>query len=159
MSFDNVSFNLPHTPHALPLEERITALVESGRFVSVNADGVQAFAAAPGDSVLLLTADTRNNPESWDALIVLPEVLRAHADALRAAIVPPGEAAKVALRFGVRTYPAMVFQRGGEYVGAIEGLQDWEAYVRLTEQMLAAPTSRAPSIGIAIVGPESGTCH
>lgn len=159
MSLDHLAFNLPPTPHAMPIDERIAALVDSGRFVRVDAEGAAAFARAPGDSVLLLTADTRNNPESWDALIILPEVLRAHASVLRAAIVPPGEAAKVALRFGVRSYPALVFQRGGEYVGSIEGLQEWQAYVQQTAALLAAPTTRAPSIGIAVVGPDGSTCH
>lgn len=152
-------FSLPPTPSAMPLTERIDALVAQSVFVRVTADDAEAFAQMPGDSVLLLTADTRNNPESWDALIILPEVLRPHRARLRAGVVLPADAPALARRFGVRSYPALIFQRAGAYVGAIDGLQDWETYVADVARLLAAPTTRIPSIGVAVVRADAGTCH
>lgn len=161
MSLAEFTSGLPPTPTNMPLEERIAQLVDAGRFVRVDAAGAAGFAAATGDSVLLLTADPRTNPESWDALVVLPEMLRGFAGTLRAAVVLPADSARLALQFGVRSYPALVFQRGGEFVGTIEGLQDWEVYLRRTAELLEAPASRAPSIGIAVVtaGAPGPTCH
>jgi len=160
MSLAEFTVGLPHTPSNMPLEARVATLVDSGAFVLVDVADAARFAAEPGDSVILLTADTRNNPESWDALIVLPEVLRGYAGRLRAAIALPAASAQLALRFGARTYPSLLFQRAGDFVGIIDGLQDWDVYVRRTAEMLAAPVGRAPSIGVAVVsGGDSGTCH
>lgn len=153
------SFSLPPTPSAMPLHERIDALAAQGVFSRITGDDVDAFASAPGNSVLLLTADTRNNPESWDALIILPEVFRAHRPHVRVGVVLPADSPALARRFGVRSYPSLVFQRAGAYVGTIDGLQDWETYVAEVARLLGAPTSRAPTIGIAVVNGDAGACH
>jgi hydrogenase-1 operon protein HyaE len=54
--------------------------------------------------------------------------------------------------------PALLFLRDGAYVGVIEGLRDWSEFVAEVRQMLAAPVSRPPSIGIAVTAAQSG-CH
>jgi hydrogenase-1 operon protein HyaE len=48
----------------------------------------------------------------------------------------------------------------GKYVGAIDGLRNWQEYLDELGALLAAPPTRAPSIGIAVAGEGDGRhCH
>jgi hydrogenase-1 operon protein HyaE len=38
----------------------------------------------------------------------------------------------------------------GQYVGAIDGLREWQEYLDLLRPMLTAPPTRAPTVGIAV---------
>ncbi len=92
--------------------------------------------------------------------VVLPEVLKSIPNRPRAAVADPANSLKIAARFGVKIYPALVFQRGSGFVGVLEGMQDWDAYLRLVPQLLARPVGRAPSIGIPVVtSGGSSSCH
>ena len=50
--------------------------------------------------------------------------------------------------------------KDGRYVGAIEGLRDWDVYLELLDGLLAAAPSRPPTVGIPVRGAEasSGGC-
>jgi hydrogenase-1 operon protein HyaE len=40
--------------------------------------------------------------------------------------------------------------RDGGYVGAIDGLRDWNEYLVQTARLLEAPATRPPSIGVVV---------
>jgi len=150
----------------MPLLERIAQMSDAGGVARVDAGTIDAFAQPPGDSVLLLTADPRNNPESWDALVILPELIRSSPVPLRAAVADPAASKDLAVRYGVRRFPALVFQRGGgdqTYLDALEGLCDWEDYRQALAALPARSPTRPPSVGIAVVTlppPNAGSaCH
>lgn len=146
----------------MPLEQRIAQLVSAHGFTRVDADNGEAFADAPGDAVLLLTAETRTNPESWDAAIILPELLKAQSAPLRAGIADPAASRALAVRYGVHRFPALVLLRGGEpqhYVDAIEGLRDWDVYQQKLTQSRQLSTRPPPSIGLAVVSADPSACH
>lgn len=155
-----ISPSMAATLPTMPLDDRIARLVSEQGFTLVDAASAAAFAAAEGDSLILLTADPQAYPETWDVAVVLPEVLKSIPHRPRAAVADPANSLKIAARFGVKVYPAMVFQRGGGFVGVLEGMQDWDAYLRLVPQLLERPVSRAPSIGIPVVtGGNPSSCH
>ncbi|WP_169577607.1 hydrogenase [Sinimarinibacterium sp. CAU 1509] len=146
----------------MPLLQRIEQLVAERGFIRVDPGNVAEFDNAEGNSVLLLTADPRNNPESWDLLVILPELLKCSPTPLQVGVADPVASAKLAVRYGVRRYPALVFQRGGDaqtYVDALEGLCDWDVYRQTLVDASQKPVSRAPTVGIAVVTAGSTACH
>jgi hydrogenase-1 operon protein HyaE len=52
----------------------------------------------------------------------------------------------------VRRWPALLLLRAGGYVGAIEGLRDWDDYLASIGALLEAPVTRPPGIGVAVRG-------
>lgn len=119
----------------------------------------QTFIDEPGMGVALLTEEPDTAAESWDMAVIFPELLAAIGNNLRSAVVRPESARILQTRFGLGRLPALLFVRDGGYVGAIEGLRDWSEFVNECAEMLQKPTSRAPSVGIAITAVSSSTCH
>jgi len=121
-----------------------------------NAD---VFGAAPGDSMTLLVEDVVRTPEVWDMAVVLPEALKSIRRDLRVCVADADASRALSARYGVKRFPAMLFRRTGDYVGAIEGMLDWGVLVAAIERQLDAPVQRPPSIGIPVNAPSAGGCH
>ena len=129
-------------------------------FARVDAESLDAFAAAPGHVLLVFTEDPVRYKETLDLAVIAPEVARAFAGCFRVAVLLPADARKVAPRFGFARWPALVVLKDGHYVGAIDGLRNWDEYVEETQRLLAAEPTRAPSIGIAVkTAGDPGHCH
>jgi hydrogenase-1 operon protein HyaE len=91
---------------------------------------------------------------------VLPELRAAHGGCFEIGVVLREDEDAVAKRFGAQHWPSLVFVRDGRYVATIAGMKDWDDYVRLIGAALAAPASRAPTVGIPVVSAASGpSCH
>jgi hydrogenase-1 operon protein HyaE len=129
-------------------------------FVHVDAASLDAFADAAGHALLVFTEDPVRYKETLDLAVIAPEVARAYPGAFRVGVLLPAEARKVAPRYGFARWPALVLLRDGQYVGAIDGLRNWEEYVDEMQRLLAAEPTRAPSIGIAVKSSgAAGPCH
>ena len=150
--------NSPVPAPASALDAFVDRLVAQHGFVRIDADGIDGFAAADGDSILLLTHDPVRVPETLDVAVVLPEVLKGYAGRFRCAVLDPLQSQAAKARFGVSRWPALVFQRAGRYVGAIEGMRDWSEFVEEVGAMLGRPAGRAPSIGIAVASADTSNC-
>lgn len=150
-------------PDTLP--PLIRRLAEHPAGTWVDAGNLEDFISSAGDIVLFLWSSPQRYPEVLDVAVVLPELL--------AALTPKGAAPrfsigvvddtlerKLGIRFGEQRRPALVFLRDGAFVTTVQGMLDWQPFVERVAEALASPTSRAPSIGIAVVA-EGGThgCH
>ena len=128
--------------------------------VRVDADSLDAFAATPGHTLLVFTEDPVRYKETLDLAVIAPEVARAFAGRLRVGVLLPADARKVAPRYGFARWPALVVLKDGQYVGAIDGLRNWNEYLDEMQRLLAAEPTRAPSIGIAVKNAgDAGHCH
>lgn len=134
-------------PSVHPLIERM--LCEPG-FADVSAEDFESFGAQPGPAVLFFSEDPARYRETLDLAVILPEIARAFPGRFRVGVLLPETARAMAVRFGVRRWPALVVLRDGDYVGAIEGLRNWDEYRAEVAHLLAAPATRPPSIGIAV---------
>jgi hydrogenase-1 operon protein HyaE len=129
-------------------------------FAPLDGTDFDTFAATPGDAVILFADDPARGGETWDIAVILPEVLRTLAVPLRAGFLLPAEARKLQPRDGFATWPALLFLRGGQYVGVIEGLRDWAGYCSEIAELLERPASRPPAVGVAVAGGQSAnSCH
>ncbi len=128
----------------------------------VDEHSVADWAAAGGDRVVLLAGDPVRFPEGTDVAAVVPELMKSFPGRFVVAVVPRDHEDAVARRYGSQRWPALLFFRDGQYVTALCGMQDWEDFLRAVAQALAAPPSRAPTVGIPVVS-QGGTgdshCH
>ncbi|MBI5890182.1 MAG: hydrogenase [Nitrosomonadales bacterium] len=139
------------------LLERLRA---QSKIVLLDEEGLEAFVMAGGDGMVLFTQEPDQQPETWDVAVILPEVLKLTGDRLRAAVISPELARREQARFGITRWPSLVFVRDGGYVGAIDGMRNWEEYTREIAAMLDKPVSRAPSVGIPVTAAgEPSACH
>lgn len=147
-------YPLSHT--AADLQAMMAHLAARHGLAQLDAAAFEAFAAAAGDRVILFAEDPVRVPESWDALVVLPELLKLQPGGFTAVLPDLAAARMLAPRYGIARFPALLFLRDGGYVGAIEGLRDWDVYVREFAAMPARPVGRAP---LALRAESSAGCH
>jgi hydrogenase-1 operon protein HyaE len=124
--------------------------------IELDESGLADFVRGPDEAVLFFTADPARVRETLDLAVILPELARSVAHAPRVGVLPPGLAQRHAARYALRRRPALVFLRGGGYLGAIEGLRDWADYLRLADELLTGPTRPMPSPVILVAG--QGVC-
>lgn len=127
----------------------IAQLFSRHGFRELQPDDLDGYAGA-GHTVLMLIEDPVRVKETLDLAVIAPEVVAAFPGRFRVGVLLPEAARAVQPRYGVRRWPALVVLRDGAYVGAIEGLRDWDEYVREFARLLEAEPSRPPTIGIAV---------
>lgn len=140
------------TPAAAPaaaLHPLLQQLVTRHGFTPLDGSSVDAF-AAEGHVLLAFLEDPVRYKETLDLAVIAPEVARTFADRLRPGVFMPDVSRKAATRYGFARWPALVVLKDGEYVGAIDGLRNWDEYLTEMQQLLTAAPRRAPSVGIAV---------
>lgn len=144
-------------PALHPLLEQ---LVSRHGCTAVDDVTIDEFVNAPGPTMLVFTEDPVRYKETLDLAVIAPEIARAFPEIRRVGVLYPEAARKSAARFGFARWPAIVLLRDGDYVGAIDGLRNWDVYLAETLRLLTAEPSRPPSIGIAVksAGAQSPGC-
>ena len=130
----------------------IDRLIADG-YVEITLDNHDAFVAAPGMNVLFFPGDPTTVKDATDVAVVLPELIRAFDGRLRPGVVTDtfGAGKNLKRRYGFTHFPALVFVRGGEYVGAICRVQDWAEYLEKIGELMVAAPRRAPGFSIPVV--------
>jgi hydrogenase-1 operon protein HyaE len=148
-------------PPALhPLFARMVA--ETGATVLHEAAAFDDWSARPGAAMVVFAEDPERFKETLDLAVIVPELHAASRGAFRVALLPPAASRLLAPRFGFARWPAFVMLRDGQYLGAVDGIRDWDVYVAELQRLLAAAPSRPPSVGIAVraAGADpSAACH
>ena len=142
-----------------PLIERLVGLCAATVLEPADVD---AWTSAPGPALLVFTEDPVLYRETLDLAVIVPELAQAMAGRFRTGVLLPAAARAVAPRYGFRRWPALVLLKDGRYVGAVDGLRDWQAYVEELGRLLEAEPTRPPTVGIAVTAEgESGGrgCH
>jgi hydrogenase-1 operon protein HyaE len=139
----------------------LSQLVERHGFANVDLAAFDAWIAVPGNALLLFVEEPAKLKETLDLAVIAPQIVRAFAGTFRAAVLMPPAARALAVRYGFRRWPALVLLRDGGYVGAIDGLRNWDDYLHEIGRLLAAPVTRPPSIGVAVAAPgaPASSCH
>ena len=135
----------PRVPH--PLIERLVGLTAA---TVLEAGELDAWADAPGPALLVFTEDPVLYRETLDLAVIVPELAQAMPGRFRTGVLLPAAARALAPRYGFRRWPALVLLKEGRYVGAIDGVRDWQDYVDELAQLLEAQPTRPPTVGIAV---------
>lgn len=95
-------------------------------------------------SVLFFPGDWERLGESNDVAIILPELTAAFQHVFQPAVVERASERKLQAVYRFGAFPALVFLRDGEYLGAITRVLDWDDYLRETARILALEPSAPP---------------
>jgi hydrogenase-1 operon protein HyaE len=149
------------TPPALhPLFARMVAA--TGATLLHDAAAFDEWVAPPGAAMVVFAEDPDRFKETLDLAVIVPELHAGQRGSFRVALLPPAASRLLAPRFGFARWPAFVMLRDGQYLGAVDGIRDWDVYVAELERLLAAAPSRPPSVGIAVRSANAdpaGSCH
>lgn len=130
----------------------IAQLFTRHRYANVTVDNLDAFAQRPGRTLLVFLEDPVRYKETLDLAVIVPEIARAFAPRLAIGVLLPESARAVAPRYAFRRWPAFVILADGRYVGAVDGLRNWDEYLTEVAALLERPPSRPPTIGIPVRG-------
>jgi hydrogenase-1 operon protein HyaE len=122
-------------------------------YAEVDADNHDEFIAREGMNVLFFPGDPNTVKDATDVAVVLPELVAAFDGKLNPGVVTDtfGDGKVLKRQYGFSHFPALVFVRGGDYVGAISRIQDWADYLEQVGKLLSAPPRRAPGFSIPVV--------
>ena len=136
-------------------------LVSRHGFAELEPESFDEWIAGSGHALLVFVEDPAKLKETLDIAVIAPQLLRAFPSTFRPAVLMPASARALAVRFGFRRWPALVVLRDGGYVGAIDGLRNWDEYIAELTRFLTAPVTRPPSVGVAVQGPGTSgpSCH
>ena len=145
-------------PMAHPL---IAQLFTRHGFAEVTRENFAAWIKRPGRTLLLFLEDPARYKETLDIAVIVPQLAQAFAGRFAVGVLLPEAAREIAVRYGFRRWPAFVLLADGNYVGAVDGLRDWNEYRTEVARLLDAPPSRPPTVGIAVKGGDQGaeSCH
>jgi hydrogenase-1 operon protein HyaE len=131
----------------------IDRLLQQLAYAEVSIANHDAFVAEPGMNVLFFPGDPDTVKDATDVAVVLPELVNAFCDRLRAGVVTDvfGDGKVLKRQYGFTEYPALVFVRGGEFVGTITRIQDWGDYLEKISDLLVAAPRRPPGFSIPVV--------
>ncbi len=138
----------------------IARLFATHGYAEVRAESFDAFADRAGHTLLLFLEDPIRYKETLDLAVIVPEIARAFPGRFTVGVLLPEAARALHPRFGFRRWPAFVLLKDGRYVGAVDGLRNWDEYLSEVAALLDAPPTRAPTVGIAVRGADAGpdTC-
>ncbi|HWK85866.1 MAG TPA: hydrogenase [Caldimonas sp.] len=147
----------PGTLHPL-----LVRLVRDTGAAILDVDSFDAWAGQPGAAMVVFAEDPERYKETLDLAVIVPELQACRAGRFRVALLPPAASRALASRYGFARWPAFVMLRDGRYLGAVDGIRDWDEYIAELDRLLAAAPSRPPTVGIpvTVAGPAvSPLCH
>jgi hydrogenase-1 operon protein HyaE len=130
----------------------IQRLFDEYRYPEVTVEGHDVFVNQPGVSVLFFAGDPRRYRDTTDVAVVLPELVKAFDGRIRPGVVASASELELQKRYGFSVWPALVFLREGDYLGAITGIQNWAEYLQETGELLVAEPRRPPAFKVPVVG-------
>ncbi|TVO68763.1 thioredoxin domain-containing protein [Denitromonas ohlonensis] len=141
------------------LAQLLERLGDQHSLPTLTEDVADLFATEADDTTMvLLVDDPKRAPEVWDVAVVLPEVLATLRSPPISAVADLAASRALAARYDIRRFPALLFRRGAEFVGVIEGMRDWDSFGPAIERMSQAQVQRAPGIGIPVRASTSDSC-
>jgi hydrogenase-1 operon protein HyaE len=156
----NPSIAAPATAAGLhPLLARLVAETDAS---VLDPAAFDSWADQPGPAMVVFAEEPDRYKETLDLAVIVPELHAAHAGRFRVALLPPEASRTLAPRYGFARWPAFVMLRDGRYLGAVDGIRDWDVYVAELDRLLAAEPTRPPTVGIPVTAagqPASPSCH
>jgi hydrogenase-1 operon protein HyaE len=139
----------------------VAQLFTKHHFTEVTSANFDEWTKSAGRSLLLFIEDPGRYKETLDLAVIVPELCRAFPGLFEVGVLLPDAAREFSVRYGFRRWPAFVMLDRGQYVGAVDGLRDWDEYLVEMRALLTASPSRPPTLGIAIKGgtTNAGACH
>lgn len=85
--------------------------------------------------------------------MIAPELAKSCGLIEHKAVVGPPNARKLAVTYGFKRWPALVFFRDGKYLGAVDGLRLWADLVREADEIMHSDRTIRPPLASLFVPP------
>lgn len=147
---------------ASDLHPLLARLVKETNAAVLTADSYDAWAQQPGVAMLVFAEDPERFKETLDLAVIVPELHATAGRSFRVGLLPPAASRAIAPRFGFARWPAFVLLRDGRYLGAVDGIRDWDVYTAELQRLMVATPSRPPGVGIPVAAAGTGeppACH
>lgn len=147
---------------ASDLHPLLARLVKETNAAVLTADGFDDWAQRPGVAMLVFAEDPERFKETLDLAVIVPELHATAGRSFRVGLLPPAASRAIAPRFGFARWPAFVLLRDGRYLGAVDGIRDWDVYTAELQRLMAASPSRPPGVGIPVAAADPDdppSCH
>ncbi|WP_193368693.1 hydrogenase-1 expression HyaE [Pelagibius marinus] len=122
----------------------LQSIIERHGYKVADEDNLDAAAGALEHAALFFAGDAERMAESNDVAVILPELDKAFAGAFTPLVVAREAERALQRRYRFNAYPTLVFLRRGQYLGAIQGVQDWIDYLQQIRALLTSEPSDPP---------------
>lgn len=136
----------------------IQALIDKHHYTLVTTENVDDFSRSHREVLLFFTENPSHFPESNDVAVILPELAKQHNDTLAIAVVDEQSERIMQQRYAFKKWPALVFLRQGEYLGAITGMQTWSDFTLEFQRVLASTPVKTTTQQLPIIQDSNGVC-
>lgn len=147
---------------AVELHPLLLRLVRETGAAVLSTESFDDWARQPGFAMVVFAEDPERYKETLDLAVIVPELHATGGRHFRVGLLPPAASRAIAPRYGFARWPALVMLRDGQYLGAVDGIRDWEIYTAELLRLLAAAPSRPPTVGIPVKAadaPDGPACH
>ena len=147
---------------AVELHPLLSRLVNETGAATLSPESFDDWAGQPGFAMAVFAEDPERYKETLDLAVVVPELHIAGGRRFRVGLLPPAASRAIAPRYGFARWPAFVMLRDGQYLGAVDGIRDWDVYTAELVRLLAAAPSRPPTVGIPVKAAgatDESACH
>lgn len=134
----------------LPVHPLVAQLFTRHGCTEITSDNIDAFAEGRGHAMLVFTEDPLRVRETLDIAVIVPQLMQAFPGRFRVGVLLPEAARAFYTRYGFRRWPAFVVLRDGKHVGAVDGLRNWDEYMKELAELLETTPKRPPTIGIPV---------
>lgn len=125
-------------------------LFEKEGFSWIDEDGFAEFLASEGFKMVIFADEPNAKRVTLDVAVIAPELKKAFAGALSQTVFYRFEKARAAAsRYGITGLPAVALFRDSVYLGAVEGLKDWNEYCRQLSEIVVR--EKAPVRRVAFI--------
>ena len=138
-----------YEPDGHPLFQR---LYNEEGFKKLTEENVDEMLADTGLKLVLFADDPNRVRETLDIVVIGPELKKVFKDYLSSCWMADVKKARaMSTRFGVKRLPAVAFFRGAKFLGASEGLKNWDEYLEELGVIGSRTDAEAPRRTITIV--------
>ncbi len=129
----------------------VQQLFDQHHYPEVTLDSHDALSQRPGMNVLFFAGDPKRYRDTTDVAVVLPELDQAFDGQLHPGVVTASAERELQLHYGFSAWPALVFLRDGDYLGAITGIQNWADYLQQIEALMRAEAQPLHAVKVPVV--------
>ena len=122
----------------------LETIIEREGWQVVDHETLDAIAGEQDLSVLFFAGDANRLAESNDVAVILPELVKVFQGLFTPMVVARDSERELQRRYRFNAFPALVFLRRGEYLGAIPRVMDWQDYVTKIAEIIGGETSAPP---------------
>lgn len=127
----------------------IDALGTKHGFTTVDERSLDDLAGPHEMAMLVICGNPQVTAEALDLAVVAPELLKAFGGRVAGLAATPGAERHFQMRFGFSLFPALIFLRRGQYLGALTRMRDWAEYMAEIPEILQRQASPPPQFELA----------